>query len=164
MGIGEEYIEVVYQQFKAIKNQGDRTLQQLTNKEFNWTPNKSSNSIATIIKHMNGNMISRWTDFLTTDGEKAFRQRDEEFMNDILSDKELFALWEKGWETLFSAIQQLAPSDLLKEITIRGEPQSVIQAIERQVAHYGSHVGQIIYIAKQVKDQEWKTISIPRKK
>lgn len=164
MDVANEYLKVIRKQFLAIKTQGDKTLEQLSDEDFFWRPNENSNNICIIIKHMNGNMKSRWTDFLTTDGEKSDRNRDDEFVDDFQSKRDVLLLWEEGWEILFTTINQLRSDDVLKELTIRGEKHTVIEAIERQIAHYASHVGQIIYIAKYIKNENWKTISIPKRK
>ncbi|MCM3740259.1 DUF1572 domain-containing protein [Oceanobacillus luteolus] len=164
MDVANEYLKVIRKQFLAIKTQGDKTLEQLSDEEFFWRPNENSNNICIIIKHMNGNMKSRWTDFLTTDGEKSDRNRDDEFVDDFQSKRDVLLLWEEGWEILFTTINQLRSDDVLKELTIRGEKHTVIEAIERQIAHYASHVGQIIYIVKYIKNENWKTISIPKRK
>ncbi len=164
MQVANEYLRVVESRFKALKMQGERTFQQLSNGEIHWCLNETSNSIAVIVKHLSGNMLSRWTNLLTTDGEKSTRKRDEEFIDDITSLDTLFTIWEAGWDALFKSIQNLNPDDLMKKIKIRGEKHTVIDAIERQMAHYASHIGQIIYIAKQIKDKDWKTLSIPKGK
>lgn len=160
MNIGQEYIKVVQERFRSVKELGDKTILQLSEEEMHWALNETSNSIAIIVKHLSGNMISRWTDFLTTDGEKPNRNRDQEFI-DNLSKKEMLLNWEKGWNVLFAALAELTEEDLLKNIYIRGEIHTVIDAIERQMVHYAYHVGQIVYIGKQLKNQEWKTLSIP---
>lgn len=162
MSIGHMYLKVVQERFKSVKELGDKTINQLSEEEIHWTYNQESNSVAVIAKHMGGNMISRWTDFLTKDGEKSDRNRDEEFENTIASKQCMMEIWEKGWRTLFDALHDLGEQDLLKTITIRGERHTVIDAIERQMAHYAYHVGQIVYIGKQVKDKHWKTLSIPK--
>jgi len=162
MTIGKEYVNVIKARFRSVKQLGDKTIQQLTDEELHWSSNDASNSIAIIIKHMNGNMISRWTNFLTSDGEKPDRSRDEEFIDTLSSKIEILDAWEKGWEVLFNGISALNnKDDLLKNITIRGENHSVIDAIERQLAHYSYHVGQIVYIGKQLKSNDWKSLSIP---
>ncbi|MEH7122417.1 DUF1572 domain-containing protein [Bacillus sp. JJ1773] len=164
MNIGSEYLKVVIERFKSVKSLGDNTINQLSEEEIYWTLNNESNSVAIIIKHMSGNMVSRWTDFLTSDGEKEYRNRDEEFIDDISSKSELTMVWEKGWKTLIDALTGLSEQDLLKIIYIRGEGHLVLEAIERQMAHYAYHVGQIVYIAKQVKGEEWESLSIPKGK
>jgi len=127
-----------------------------------WQYNADSNSVASIVKHLSGNMLSRWTDFLTTDGEKEWRNRDTEFENDIQSRNELLDVWEKGWSCLLNALDQLTEEDLQREIFIRGEKHSVVEAINRQLAHYPSHVGQIIFIGKMVLGENWQSLSIAR--
>lgn len=164
VSIGNEYLRVVRERFKSVKDLGDKTIIQLSKAEIHWTYNNESNSVAIIVKHMSGNMISRWTDFLTSDGEKSYRNRDQEFENDISSKEELIAIWEKGWNILFDTLSDLGEQDLLKNIYIRSESHTVVDAIERQMAHYAYHVGQIVYIGKQVKDKDWKSLSIPKGK
>ncbi|MEH7342319.1 DUF1572 family protein [Bacillus sp. JJ1532] len=164
MNIGSEYLKVVMDRFKSVKSLGDKTINQLSEEEIYWIFNNESNSVAIIVKHMSGNMVSRWTDFLTSDGEKEYRNRDEEFKYDISSKSELTMVWEKGWKTLIDALTGLSEQDLLKIIHIRGEGHLVLEAIERQMAHYAYHVGQIVYIAKQVKGEEWESLSIPKGK
>jgi hypothetical protein len=164
MKIGNVYLRVVIERFKSVKTLGDKTIEQLSEKDIHWTYNQESNSIAVIVKHLSGNMISRWTDFLTSDGEKENRNRDEEFIDDISSKSELISVWEKGWDVLIDTLTGLKEDDLLKTIKIRGEKHLVLEAIERQMAHYAYHVGQIVYIGKQLKNNEWKTLSIPRGK
>lgn len=164
MNVGSEYLKVVQEKFADVKELGDKTIKQLSDNDINWTYNEASNSVATIVKHLSGNMASRWTDFLTTDGEKPSRNRDDEFENDIGSKQELITVWENGWDTLFVAIHRLKDTDLLKSVYIRGEAHTVLEAIERQMAHYASHIGQIVYIGKLIKGEEWKTLSIPKGK
>ncbi|MBM7646823.1 hypothetical protein JOD45_003057 [Scopulibacillus daqui] len=162
--IANEYLRVVHQRFTEMKKTAERAIDQLNENDLNWCPNEESNSAAVIIKHMSGNMISRWTDLFTTDGEKASRHRDEEFINDINSRNELMTKWEMGWGCLFNVIAQLTEEDLMRTVFIRNEPHSVIEAIERQMYHYSYHIGQIVYIAKQIKDRDWQTLTIPRKR
>ncbi|KON87755.1 hypothetical protein AF332_13565 [Sporosarcina globispora] len=162
MSLGENYLMIVKKRFQGVKELGDKTISRLSKEELNWAYNEESNSTAVIIRHMSGNMVSRWTDFLTSDGEKPYRNRDEEFSTAIASNEELITIWEKGWKVLFSALDSLKEQDLLRNITIRGESHLVMDAIERQMAHYSSHVGQIVYIGKQIKNGEWESLSIPR--
>ncbi|MFJ8260652.1 DUF1572 family protein [Rummeliibacillus sp. NPDC094406] len=159
--IEQEYLKAVLTRFLEMKKLGDKTFQRLTNMDIHWIPTEGSNSIAIIVKHVSGNMISRWTDFLTTDGEKTSRNRDVEFLDTISSVEELITIWSKGWTILLETLNSLKADDLLKSIYIRGEKHSVIEAIERQVAHYSYHVGQIVYIGKQLKGKEWDSLSIP---
>ena len=164
MSLGNEYLKIVQERFESVKSLGDNTISQLSEEDIHWKLNEASNSIAIIAKHLSGNMISRWSDFLTTDGEKSSRNRDQEFENDISSKQEMITIWEKGWKTLLDTLNGLESQDLLKNITIRGEKHTVLEAIERQMAHYAYHVGQIVYIGKQLKDENWKTLSIPKGK
>lgn len=161
MGLGKAYLKVVQERFGSVKNLGDRSIHRLSEDEIHWIPNDTSNSVAVIIKHLSGNMVSRWSDFLTSDGEKPNRNRDEEFKDDLLSKRELVAIWEKGWHVFFEVLNALGEQNLLKEITIRGESHTVLEAIERQVAHYAYHIGQIVYIGKQLKGRDWESLSIP---
>jgi len=162
MTIELTYLSVIQKRFKSVKEQGDKTLAQLEEAQLHWAYNEDSNSIAVIVKHVSGNMISRWTDFLTTDGEKPTRNRDDEFMDSLQTKEAIILAWEKGWQVFLDALESLTESDLHGHVTIRGEQLSVIDAIERQMAHYSQHVGQIIYIAKQVTGAQWQTLSIPR--
>ncbi len=164
MSLGANYLMIVKKRFQAVKELADITIQRLSNEEMNWACNEESNSTAVIIRHMSGNMVSRWTDFLTSDGEKPYRNRDEEFSTATASKDELILIWEKGWKVLFSALDSLKEQDLLINITIRGESHLVMDAIERQMAHYSYHVGQIVYIGKLIKNGEWESLSIPRGK
>ncbi|MGE8036859.1 DUF1572 family protein [Lysinibacillus sp. NPDC093692] len=162
MTVAQTYINVVQKRFRSVKELGDKTLDQLEEAQLHWAYNEDSNSIAVIVKHISGNMISRWTDFLTTDGEKATRNRDDEFTDSLQTKEEVMNVWEKGWQVFLDALQGLTEADLQGFVTIRGERHSVIDAIERQMSHYSQHVGQIVYIAKQIKGSEWQTISIPK--
>ncbi|WP_245799150.1 DUF1572 family protein [Virgibacillus siamensis] len=164
MKLEKTYLHVIIKKFKDMKKQGDKTINRLSEEEIHWAYNDASNSVAVIVKHLNGNMVSRWTDFLNSDGEKPYRNRDNEFEDDQTSKQELIFAWEKGWETLFSALDSLKEEDIMKRIYIRGEEHTVLEAIERQLAHYASHVGQIIYIGKQVKGESWESLSIPKGK
>lgn len=164
MDLGNEYLKIVRERFESVKDLGDKTINQLSEKDIHWKLNEASNSIAIIAKHLSGNMISRWSDFLTTDGEKSSRNRDQEFEDDVSSKQEMITIWEKGWKTLLDTLNGLENQDLLNNITIRGERHTVLEAIERQMAHYSYHVGQIVYIGKQLKDESWETLSIPKGK
>jgi len=164
MDLGFTYLDSALGNFRNMKRTADRAVEQLSFEELQWAPNGESNSIARIVKHMSGNMASRWTDFLTSDGENPTRNRDEEFEGEYTSREELIAAWTVGWERLFDAFSHLIPDDLLKTVYIRVEPHSVIQAIERQVYHLSYHVGQIVYLAKQIRGSDWQTLTIPRGK
>ena len=158
------YLKDSIELFRYYKRLGDRALEQVPDEAFCVTLDPESNSIAIIIKHMAGNMHSRWTDFLTTDGEKPNRNRDTEFEGPPQTRAELIALWESGWRCLFGALEQLTDADLTRTITIRGERNSVMQAINRQVGHYCYHTGQIVYLAKHFAASNWKSLSVPRSK
>ncbi|WP_028782256.1 DUF1572 family protein [Thalassobacillus devorans] len=164
MEVGSEYLRVVIERFDSLRDLGVKTIHQISEEGIHWKYNAESNSIAVIVKHLSGNMVSRWSDFLTSDGEKASRQRDDEFEDDIPSKNELLTVWDSGWNTLFTALRSLTAEDLLNQITIRGENHLVIEAIERQMAHYAYHVGQIVYIGKQINGNEWESLSIPKGK
>ncbi len=152
----------VIRRLKYYKELGDKTFEQLGEEDFYYRPNEESNSIAIIIQHIAGNMLSRWTNFLTEDGEKEWRNRDDEFEIHTYSKQQLLDLWEKGWTCFLKAIEPLKKKELKKTIYIRKESLSVIDAINRQLAHYPYHIGQIIYIAKIIKDTHWKNLSIPK--
>nr|WP_306299011.1 DUF1572 family protein [Bacillus sp. OV166] len=139
-------------------------MSQLSEDDIHWTLNEGSHSVAVIVKHLSGNMVSRWSDFLSSDGEKPYRNREQEFQDNILSKQELIAIWEKGWNILFNTLSDLGEQDLLKNIFICSESHTVVDAIERQMAHYSYHIGQIVYIGKQLKDKDWKSLSIPEGK
>lgn len=156
------YLESIKKRFEYYKNIGDKTFEQLTDESFFWQYNNESNSIATIVYHISGNMISRWTDFLTTDGEKPTRNRDGEFINIIKTKKEVIQIWENGWKVFWDALHQINEENIESTIYIRGEAHSVVDAINRQLAHYPYHIGQMIYIAKMLKDNDWRTLSIAK--
>ena len=158
------YLSSAKRQFLTYKALGEKAMEQLKDEELYWQPNEESNSILTIVKHMWGNMLSRWTDFLTTDGEKPWRQRDAEFDNDKMDRETILKKWEDGWKCLFDALDSITDADLGKTIYIRNEAHTVLEAINRQMAHYPYHVGQMIYIAKICRNDGWKSLSIPRNK
>jgi len=160
----EDYLESAKKQFAYYKMLGDQTFEQLNDAQLFWQANTESNSIAMIVKHLYGNMLSRWTDFLTTDGEKEWRNRDAEFENDLKDKADLIDRWNKGWECLLNAIDSLNPDDLNKEIYIRNQGHTVTEAINRQLAHYPYHVGQIVFIGKILCNENWRSLSIPKGK
>jgi hypothetical protein len=162
--IGNIYIESAIKRLLTYKTLGDKTFAQLSDADFHYAPNEVSNSIAVIIQHVSGNMLSRWTNFLTEDGEKEWRNRDTEFDEQKLSKEQLISLWEKGWKCMLDTLHSLTEDDLLKTIHIRNEPLSAIDAINRQLAHYPHHVGQIVYVGKIIKGNEWQSLSIPKGK
>ncbi len=146
------------------KQLGEKALAQIDDKELTWQANEDSNSIVTIVKHMWGNMLSRWTDFLTTDGEKPWRQRDAEFEQEVLDREALMKKWSDGWQCVFNALDSITDADLERIIYIRNEGHTILEAINRQIAHYSYHVGQIVYISKLRSKEGWKSLSIPRNK
>ena len=137
-------------------------MDQVPENKINWQYNPETNSIVAIIKHMSGNMLSRFTDFFTSDGEKKWRNRDREFENELFTKEKLLVLWNEGWNCLFQVLNTLSAEDLSKKVLIRNEPHTVMEAINRQLTHYAYHVGQIIFISKMVVDSQWKSLSIPR--
>ena len=157
-----DYLESAIKQFRYYKLLGDQTFAQVSDEKLFWQFNEDSNSIATIVKHLSGNMRSRWTDFLTSDGEKEWRDRDAEFENDIATRQELVERWEEGWTTLIGALTPLTAEDLGKIIYIRNQGHTVTEAINRQLAHYPYHVGQIVFIGKLASGRGWKSLSIPK--
>jgi len=158
------YLNSVIKRFEYYKTLGERTFDQLTDEQLFWCYNEESNSIATIAKHISGNMLSRWTDFLTSDGEKPWRNRESEFENDIKNRGELLVLWNKGWDCLFNALNSIGADDWQTTIYIRSEPHTVVDAINRQLAHYPYHIGQIVFIGKMLAGSSWNSLSIPRGK
>ena len=162
MNIGSEFLQSAVKRLTYYKELGDKTFAQLTENDFHYQPNESSNSIAIIIQHMAGNMLSRWTDLLTTDGEKEWRNRDIEFEEQHMNKEQLIGSWEKGWACCLGAIASLTEADLGKTIYIRSEGLTLADAINRQLAHYPYHVGQIIYIGRMIKNETWQNLSIPK--
>lgn len=162
MTLGIEYLKIIQERFKSVKSLGDKTIHQLSNDNIHWALNDSSNNVAVIVKHVSGNMILRWSDFLTSDGEKPDRNRDQEFLDTLSTKQELLISWEKGWAILFNSLSNLKPQDLLTTVYIRGEGHTVLEAIERQLAHYAYHIGQLVFIGKQLKGDTWESLSIPK--
>ena len=162
-GIDDLYLDEVFRSLRGHKRLADGAIAQLTDEQFFAAPDTESNSVAVIVKHMAGNMRSRFTDFLTSDGEKPDRNRDREFvMHSDAKRGEVLTAWEQNWQLVFETLNSLHPDDLGRTVTIRGEAHSVLQAVNRQVAHYAYHVGQIVYLAKHWKGAEWKTLSVPK--
>ena len=160
----EEYLADIRIQFSKLKKQVEDAIAQVSDDEMLVTLDPASNSIATIMRHMAGNLRSRFTDFLTTDGEKPDRDRDGEFDPPSLPTRpETITHWESGWSTLFKALDTLGPDDLMRDVFIRGERHSVIQAINRQLTHHSAHAGQVVFLAKHLRSEEWKTLTLPRK-
>lgn len=163
MTLAETYLDSALFRFRGTKSLGDKALAQLDNADLAWIPGSESNSIAVIIQHLHGNMMSRWTDFLTTDGDKPWRDRDGEFVEPSeLNRDALLQKWELGWACLLEAIESLEPNDLTRDVSIRGEKMSALDAINRQIAHVAYHVGQIVYLARMRKGSAWQTLSIAR--
>jgi hypothetical protein len=159
------YLEEARKCFRAYKKLGEGALAQVHDDELFVTLDAEANSLAIIVKHLAGNMRSRWTDFLTSDGEKADRRRDQEFIVDAVTTRaDVMRWWDQGWQVVFHAVDALQPADLLRTVTIREEPHSVLQAVNRQIAHYAYHVGQIVMLAKHFRSSEWKSLSVPRGK
>ncbi|RYF13460.1 MAG: DUF1572 domain-containing protein [Flavobacteriales bacterium] len=156
------YLESAKKQFQYYKMIGDKTFSQIKEEALFWQYNSDSNSIAMIVSHLSGNMRSRWTDFLTTDGEKAWRNRDLEFEPMFTTKVEVIENWEKGWDCLFEGINNLNEADLTKTIYIRNEGHTVIEAINRQLAHYPYHIGQIVMLGKMMANDGWQSLSIPK--
>ena len=163
MNTGQHFLETTIGVFKNYKSLAEKSFSQLKNdEEYHFMPDPESNSIATLIKHVSGNMISRWTDFLTTDGEKPSRNRDQEFVKTGETAEQLLEKWNTGWNIFFNTLQSLTENDLMKTILIRQEKLTVIQALTRQIAHYSYHIGQIVFLAKHLRSKDWKSLSIPK--
>lgn len=158
----DTFLRDCIKRFEYYKSLGDKTFEQLQEKDFFFKPSPESNSIAIIIQHMYGNMLSRWTDFLTTDGEKEWRKRDAEFEDMNISRQDLVSFWNEGWKVLLNTLKSLKPEDLTKTIHIRTEPLIVYDAIIRQMAHYPYHVGQIVTLGKMIRDKDFTSLSIPK--
>ena len=164
MNFEQTFLNSVIKRFKEYKTLGEKTFEQLKDDEMNMQPNAESNSIGIIIQHLHGNMVSRWTNFLTEDGEKESRRRDDEFEGHHFTKNELLAKWNEGWKIFLDTLESLKEEDLSKTITIRSQPLNVIDAINRQMAHYAYHVGQIVYLGRWIRQAEWKSLSIPKNK
>jgi uncharacterized damage-inducible protein DinB len=158
------YLEDSLSLFRYYKKLGEDAMAQVSDEQLFVALDEEMNSIAIIVKHMTGNMRSRWMDFLTSDGEKPNRNRDSEFVDAPANREDLLRLWNDGWKLVFEALEPLTDADLDREVTIRGEPHSVMQAVNRQIAHYSYHCGQIVFLAKHFKSGEWKSLSVPRNK
>ena len=154
--------DLFVKRFQYYKDLAEKTFDQVSEEHLFWKYNEESNSIATLVKHLSGNMQSRWTNFLTEDGEKSWRKRDSEFENDIQSKAEMMEIWTRGWQVLFEALNQIKEEKWNDTIFIRGEKYTILDAVLRQLAHYPYHIGQIIYILKMVKETDWKTLSIAK--
>ena len=164
MSVSKVFLEESIKSFHGLKSNAEKALVQLADSDLHYQPDPESNSIVIIMKHLAGNMLSRFTDFLTTDGEKPGRNRDNEFIDDFTSLEQLMNYWNEGWTCLFKALDELKEDDLLKTVYIRNEPHTVIRAMQRQLSHYAYHCGQIVFLAKQIKSKDFKTLSIARGK
>jgi hypothetical protein len=163
--VATHYLDEARRQMRGHKRMGEAAMAQLRDEGFLVTLDPESNSVAILVKHLAGNMRSRFTDFLTTDGEKPDRFRDREFeLTPATTRADVMKWWEEGWACVFAAIEPLRPEDVMRTVTIRGEPHSVLQAINRQIAHYAQHIGQIVFLAKHLRSSGWRTLSIPRGK
>jgi hypothetical protein len=158
------FLESVTKQFQYYKMLGDKTFSQLAEADLFWQYKESSNSIAIIVKHLHGNMLSRWTDFLTTDGEKTWRKRDEEFDADFKTKTEVLEKWEDGWNCLFFALKTINEENFNQIIYIRNQGHTITEAINRQLAHYAYHIGQIVFIGSMIQGNDWQSLSIPKGK
>lgn len=158
----DNYLESVSKQFQYYKLLGEKTFDQLTDEDLFWVPNSYSNSIALIVKHVSGNMLSRWTDFLNSDGEKEWRNRDGEFLMDFSTRHEMMDKWNKGWDCLFAALDSCQSVELDHIVYIRNIGHTIVEAINRQLAHYAYHIGQVVYIGTLIKENDWKSLSIPK--
>jgi hypothetical protein len=155
------YLENVRKLFSNYKDLAEKAIDQVSPNRINWYFHNDTNSIAIIVKHMSGNLVSRFTDFLESDGEKSWRKRDNEFVDDVMNKEEMLATWEQGWNCLFNALNGLTPEDLSKTVTIRGENHTVVEALNRQLAHHAYHTGQIVFLSKMLA-KEWDSLSIPK--
>lgn len=164
MNYQENYIKSALFEFQRYKTLGDKTFEQLEDKDIHWVYNEYDNSIAIIVKHITGNMLSRWTNFLTEDGEKRWRNRETEFEDSYDSKSKMVAAWENGWQCLFDALASVNSENFNSSIKIRNESHTIFEAVNRQLAHYANHVGQIVYIGKMIKNNEWTSPSIPKGK
>jgi hypothetical protein len=160
--ITSDYLQSIQKQFAYYKLLGEKTIEQVPDEALFWQYNPESNSICTIVKHLAGNMISRWTDFRTTDGEKEWRQRDTEFENDLTTRAEVMEIWNRGWNCFFTALATIKEDELGNLLYIRNQGHTYMEALNRQLAHYPYHVGQIVFIGKMITDSNWKSLSIPR--
>jgi hypothetical protein len=163
LDLASHYLDEARRRFRGHKRMGERAMEQLRDEDFFVTLDPESNSVAVLVKHLAGNMRSRFTDFLTSDGEKPDRFRDREFeVTASTTRADVMRWWDEGWSCVFAAVESLTPEDVMRTVTIRGEPHTTLQAINRQIAHYAQHVGQIVFLAKHLRSSDWKTLSIPR--
>lgn len=158
MNTGTEFLRCITEEFTKMREHAEQALAQMSTKDLTWLPDKNSNSVSVLMRHLGGNLLSRYTNFLTTDGEKPDRDRDSEFRNDVANKDEMLQKWQAGWECLDRALVELTPGDLNRTILIRGQPNTVLQALLRTVSHTSYHVGQIVDLAR-IKAVEWQTLS-----
>lgn len=159
---GQNYLDCTRPLFRYYRELGDKALAQIEDNQIHTLPSPESNSVAIIVKHMSGNMLSRFSDFLTSDGEKPWRDRESEFENDYADKTELLAAWDKGWECFFAAVDPLVEADLSKIVYIRNQGHSVLEALQRQLAHYAYHVGQLVFVCRMLAGADWQSLSIPK--
>jgi len=162
MNAANNFLEISRKMFSYYKGLADKSMAVLSEEEIHFLPNEESNSIAMIVKHMSGNMLSRFTDFLTSDGEKEWRNRDDEFIDTFNGKREMLEAWEKGWACVFEALDSVNENTMMDIVYIRNEGHTVLEAFTRQLAHYASHAGQIVYLAKMIRNKDWQTLSIAR--
>jgi hypothetical protein len=163
--LAAEYLDEAFRSFRGYKRMADGALAQLNDQDFFYLPDPESNSVAMVVKHIAGNLRSRWTDFLTTDGEKPDRNRDQEFiLTPADTREELMRRWDQTWETVFATVKSLKPEDVSRTVTIRGDAHTVLQALNRSLTHIAYHVGQILYVGKHRRGADWTTLSIPKGK
>jgi len=163
--VAVHYLDEARRQMRGHKRMGEAAMAQLRDEDFFVTLDPESNSVAILVKHLAGNMRSRFTNFLTSDGEKPDRFRDREFeLGAAATREDVMKMWEEGWNCVFSTLEALKPDDVMRTVTVRGQPHTVLQAINRQIAHYAQHIGQMVFLAKHLLSSEWKTLSIPRGK
>lgn len=160
--MASSFLQATIREFIKYRSLGEKAMSQVPDETLFWQYNPESNSMAMIVQHMSGNMLSRWTDMLTTDGEKDWRQRDKEFETVLKTREEVMVAWHRGWHLVMETLGQLREEDLERTIYIRAEAHTVTEAIVRQIAHYASHIGQLVYIGKMIMNEEWKSLSIPR--
>lgn len=162
MNLQPAYLKSLIFECQRYKSLGDKTFVQLNDADIHWKYESTGNSIAVIVKHLSGNMLSRWTNFFSEDGEKTWRNRDSEFEDTYKTKEEMLVAWEKGWNCFYDAIQEINEENFEKTIKIRNEPHSILQALNRQLAHYSYHIGQIVLLGKTIKGENWVSLSIPK--
>ncbi|MGX1930683.1 DUF1572 family protein [Flagellimonas sp. 2504JD4-2] len=162
MNFQQNYLDSALYEFRRYKTMGDKTFAQLSKEEIRWKFKETDNSISIIVKHIVGNMLSRWTNFLTEDGEKTWRNRDMEFEGEYQSKAAMLEAWEKGWKCLFDALDSIDTSNFEAKVKIRTEDHTIVEAVNRQLAHYASHVGQIAFVGRMIKGNDWVSLSIPK--